>query len=163
MSSIDIQTTLLQADWRACLAALSERARKSSTSWKSVLWRTMRRFEEPSSPDAVGIVLGPATMRFDAAGIGVRQGLLHVVHDWAAVREGTATPDHMFLWLDKSLVIIVPVRSLPAGLPLTEFQSRLDAMHDAAARRPVPAAKSAVPARREPAARMAAAASLADS
>jgi hypothetical protein len=163
MSSIDIQTTLLQADWRACLAAWSERARRSATSWKSVLWRTMRRFEQPASPDVVGIVLGPATMRFDAVGIGVRQGLLHVVHDWAAVREGTATPDHMFLWLENSLVIIVPIRSLPAGLPLAEFQSRLDAMHEAAARRSVIAAKSAAPERRVPAARMAAAASMVDS
>ncbi len=136
MSSIDIQTTLMHADWRACLTVWTERARGPATSWNSMLWWSVRRFQQPAAPEDAGVVLGPATMRFDATGIGVRQGLLHVVHDWLSVSEGTATAEHLFLWLEQSSVIIVPVRSLPTGMPLAQFQSRLDVMHDAASRRP---------------------------
>ena len=151
MSSIDIQTTLLQADWRACLAVWTERAKRSESSWKRMLpW--MRRFEVPASPDQAGIVLGPVTMRIDATGIGVRQGLLHVVHNWASVQEGTATAEHLFLWLDKSAVIIVPIRSLPAGMSRADFQAKLDDLHETAQRLPAAAARSAVQERRVPAA-----------
>ena len=163
MNSIDIQTTLLQADWRACLAVWTERVRGPSTSWKSALWWAVRRFEQPTAPDEAGIVLGPATMRFDTAGIGMRQGLLHVVHDWVSVREGTATSEHLFLWIERSSVIIVPIRSLPPGMPLMEFQSKLDLMHDAASRRRIAAVSGAAKDRSAPRTRMAAATSLVDS
>jgi hypothetical protein len=163
MSSIDIHTTLLQADWRACLSAWTERARGPATSWKDMLWWSVRRFQQPSAPDEAGIVLGPVTLRFDSAGIGVRQGLLHAIHVWSSVREGTATADHLFLWLEQSSVIIVPVRSLPSGVSVTEFQARLAALHDAALRRPNAAISSALPESQAAVPRMAAAGSLVES
>lgn len=144
MSSIDVHTTLLQADWRACLSAWTERARGSAVSWKSKLMWNVRRFRQPKFPDEVGLVLGPAVLRFDAAGIGMRQGLLHVVHRWLSVSEGTATEDHLFLWLDNGSVLIVPTRSLPHAMPVAEFQVRLDALHDAALRGPAPPVRSAL-------------------
>ncbi len=164
MSSIDIQTTLMQSDWRACLATWTARARGQSTSWTSALWWSLRRLQQPSEPDQAGVILGPATMRFDAVGIGVRQGLLHVVHDWLSVRDGTATAEHLFLWLNRSAVIIVPIRSLPPGMPLEEFQSRLDVMHDAAKQRPpVAAISTTLQENARSVQRMAAATSLVDS
>jgi hypothetical protein len=104
----------------------------------------VRRLQQPKFPDEVGLVLGPAVLRFDAIGIGMRQGLLHVVHDWLSVTEGTATAEHLFLWLDSGAVIIVPTRSLPAGMSVAEFQSGLDALHEAALRRPVAPIPSAL-------------------
>jgi hypothetical protein len=160
MSSIEIHTTLLQADWRACVTAWTERERAAARSWASRMFSGMRR--APKAPDEVGLVLGPATLRFDTAGVTVRQGLLHVVHAWQSVSEGTGTPEHLFLWLEGSAVIIVPVRSMPAGMPVAEFQSRVEALHDAGRRRPSAAVGSALQQSAPAGARMAAA-SLVDS
>lgn len=135
MSSIDVHTTLMQADWRACVNAWVARKRGAQTSWKSSFLWGIRRLKQPAAPEDVGIVLGPVTMRFDTAGVSVRQGLLHVVHAWSSVTEGTASPEHLFLWLDPSSVIIVPVRSLPHGMSVDEFRSRLDVMHESRQKR----------------------------
>jgi len=80
-----------------------------------------------------------------------------------SVREGTATSEHLFLWIERSSVIIVPIRSLPPGMPLMEFQSKLDLMHDAASRRRIAAVSGAAKDRSAPRTRMAAATSLVDS
>lgn len=141
MSYIDVHTTLLQADWRACLDAWTERQRGSQASWKSKLW-WFRRLQQPKTPHDLGIVLGPAVLRFDAAGFAMRQGLLHVVYDWLDVSEGTSTAEHLFLWLEQGSLVVVPTRSL--NMPVADFQQRLDAMHEAAQQSPRPAIRSAL-------------------
>lgn len=141
MSCIDIHTTLLQADWRACVAAWTERVRGAG-SWKHKLSWSVRRFQQPKYPDDVGLVLGPAVLRFDSAGIAMRQGLLHVVHDWREVSEGTATAEHLFLWLEQGSLLVVPIRSL--AMPIAEFQACLDGWHDAALSRPAEPVSSAL-------------------
>jgi len=142
VSYIDGHTTLLQADWRACLDAWTGRARGSQDSWKSKLLWGVRRLQQPKTPHDLGIVLGPAVLRFDAAGIAMRQGLLHVVYDWLDVSEGSATPEHLFLWLEQGSLVVVPTRSL--STPVADFQSRLDSMHEVAQQNPRPAVRSAL-------------------
>jgi hypothetical protein len=142
VSYIDVHITLLQADWRACLEAWTERERGSQDSWKSRLWWGVRRLQQPKTPHDLGIAVGPAVLRFDTTGIGMRQGLLQVVYDWLDVSEGTATAEHLFLWLEQGGLVVVPTRSL--SMPVTEFRARLDAMHEAAQNSPRPVVRSAL-------------------
>jgi hypothetical protein len=144
VSYIDVHTTLLQADWRACLDAWTERERGSQASWTSKLWWGVRRLQQPKTPHDLGLFLGPAILHFDSAGISMRQGVLHVVYEWLDVSEGTATPEHLFLWLEQGSLIVVPIRSLPPSTTVVDFRSRLESLHDAALRRPPAVLRSAL-------------------
>ena len=70
--------------------------------------------------------LGEWTFDFSPVGIRVRRPQHDSVSSWGAVREITATADHLFIWIDSTAAFVVPLRDLPAGLSSAEAQSILN-------------------------------------
>jgi hypothetical protein len=136
MSPVEISVLLTQADRQAYLAAWTQRMQARSVSTGPLSWLT-RRWQRPATPDAEapkadGMVLGPCTLRFDAAGVRVRSANGDTLHQWTAITEGTATAHHLILWDESLSGLIVPLRDLPAGTTVSELQKRLDAVWTAA-------------------------------
>ena len=67
-------------------------------------------------PGANGAFLGDWHVEFTAAGIAVRRPFVESSIKWNAVRDVTATADHIFVWIDSVAAFVVPVRDLPGSL-----------------------------------------------
>jgi hypothetical protein len=57
--------------------------------------------------------LGEWTFDFSPVGIRVRRPQHDSISSWGAVREITATADHLFIWIDSTAAFVVPLRDLP--------------------------------------------------
>lgn len=69
--------------------------------------------------------LGEWNFDFSPLGIRVRRPQHDSTSSWGAVREITATSDHLFIWIDAIAAYVVPLRDLPVGLTSAEAQSVL--------------------------------------
>jgi hypothetical protein len=91
-----------------------------------LLWTT-RLFRQWTLPEEGGFVLGPVRMEFSPEGL---RGFRHrstALTRWSAVQEVTQTDRHVFLWLDRHLAFIVPLRDLPEGLDARAAVERIRA------------------------------------
>jgi hypothetical protein len=84
-------------------------------------WRLRRR----AIPESDGALLGPCTLRFDGEGVHSLKRLSRTSYGWQSIRYISATPEHLFLWVDRCAAIMVPVRALPVGFSAAEFQALL--------------------------------------
>jgi hypothetical protein len=141
MSPVEISVLLTQADRQAYLANWTQRLQARAASSKAgsgnpLSWLTRRfsRSETPNvaAPNLDAIVLGPCTLRFDAAGVRVRAAHSDKLYQWSAITEGTGTAHHLFLWDEGLSGLMVPIRDLPKGMTVSELQKRLDAVWTAA-------------------------------
>ncbi len=98
-----------------------------------LLWINNRRAQQRAIPEEDGGVLGPCMLRFDADGVYLCKKLSRTAYQWGSIRHVSATPEHLFLWVDRLAAIILPVRDLPQELPAAELQSQLQQMAAAAA------------------------------
>jgi hypothetical protein len=69
--------------------------------------------------------LGQWTFDFSPVGIRVRRPQHDSISSWGAVREITATADHLFIWIDSTAAFVVSLRDLPAGMTSTDAQAIL--------------------------------------
>ena len=75
-------------------------------------WLHTRRLRKLSEPDADGAVLGPCTLRFDVDGVHVSKPCARASYAWGSIQRISATPEHLFLWIDRLAAIIVPLRDV---------------------------------------------------
>ena len=91
----------------------------------SVLHWQSQRLQHLALPEPDGYVLSACTAIFDTIGVQIHKQQSNALYQWASIREIVATPEQLLLWLDRGTAIIVPLRSLPAEMPLDELQAQL--------------------------------------
>jgi hypothetical protein len=72
--------------------------------------------------------LGDWTFDFSPLGIRIRRPNLDSTTSWPAVREIASSADHIFIWIDSTAALLVPIRDLPAGLSGERAQTILNGL-----------------------------------
>ena len=104
------------------------------------LWVNAWFVRRNSKPDQHGAFLGPCVYELDAAGLrSAREGFASSVASWAAVRDVTFTPTHVFLWVDRFSAYTIPGRDLPHGLTTQQLFDWIATARGRAAASSVPA------------------------
>jgi len=75
-----------------------------------------RLFRPWSLPDEHGLVLGRVRMELSGAGIHTARDDAEWTTRWTALRDVTRTETHVFLWVDRAMAYILPLRDLPADV-----------------------------------------------
>lgn len=89
------------------------------------------RARRSSTPDPDGYMLGPMSIAFGATGIDITRTGAVSRYCWSVVRDLGWTSKHLFLWLDRTTALIVPLRDLPAGLDVARFREVIEALRSA--------------------------------
>ncbi len=114
MESVEIQTSLTQADWLAY-----------QTHW------TERNLGDQRKQDPDGFVLGPSSIVLDGTGIEIVKAGSRSRYAWSIVQDLAWTDRHLFVWLDPVAAFIVPLRDLPTGLDPAQLKEKIHAFRSA--------------------------------
>lgn len=92
-------------------------------------WRSSKQRIVPDDP---GAFLGGQAYEFDPTGLRVRRRGIDSFAHWSQVKSVTATPEHLFLWIDRFQAFVLPLRDLPAGLNTDGVRRQIERWTDAA-------------------------------
>jgi hypothetical protein len=86
-------------------------------------WRLVSK---RSAPEANGAFFKEHTYEFDHDGIHVHAADNRSFSSWATIRELTRSADHLFLWTDRYVAFIIPLRDVPEQLSPDSLQRAIE-------------------------------------
>jgi len=86
------------------------------TVWVSAMFVIRRLYISVYQPSKHSVFLGSCTLEFDALGVHTARPGITATYDWSRIQNIGREGDTLYLWLDSTGGVVVPLRSLPDSL-----------------------------------------------
>jgi len=87
-----------------------------------IRWWLLRRNYRPD-PD--GMMFGPRTMTFGSDGMTIQRSNTSTFMSWSLLKKVEIEPRYLFIWLDRTSALALPLRDLPPGMTAEEAATRI--------------------------------------